>query len=393
MRADLQNQIAPPTVSNTELMSDAKIKKVGNAVDSTGPQEKADFRDVLFNSNVDVKKEREARANGDLTAETQEEFLEKLAEQTKEKRVPKNKLDKDDFLKLFVTQLKNQDPMNPDDGAEMAAKLAQFNSLEQLMNVNKSLEKMATAESTNRSMMLSGFIGKEIQVDGGRTRLADDLTTDSKFEIARGAKNATLQVRDTSGTLIKEQDLGSLTPGQHKLEWDGTNRSGDKAPNGIYTYAIMALDSEGKDIPVSLSSSVKVMGVDIGDGEGSFFTDYGKIPVAKVKAVGEQGFYQYERNVVKDAIKGAEQNAGKAGATAAQILEPKRPLPVANLNNETSKDSKTQAVSGATAKDEKSEGIAKPETAEGIPAAVKKDAETAEVPVENKTVESSTTTS
>lgn len=302
-------------------MSDAKVKKQKTALDSTGKKEEIDFKNVLFNSNMDTKREREARKNGDLTADNTEDFLERLAEQTKQQRVPKNKLDKDDFLKLFVTQLQHQDPMNPDDGAEMAAKLAQFNSLEQLMNVNKSLEKMATAQSNNRSMMLSSFIGKDIQVNGGRTRLAGDTLSESKFELPRGAKNATLQVRDTDGILVREQELGSLAPGQHALQWDGKNRKGEKSPDGIYTFSVMALDSDGKDIPVNISSSVKVTGLDINDQSGGFYTNFGRVPLDQVKAVGEQGFYGYNRNVVKDS-----ENAPNQATQANIPLQPKRPL-------------------------------------------------------------------
>jgi len=302
MRASLQQQIAPPKVQNTEVMSDAKVKRQTKAKDSTGPRDEVDFRSVLFNSNMDTKKAREAKKNGDLSAETQEEFLEKLADQTREKRVPKNKLGKDDFLKLFVTQLKNQDPLNPDDGAEMAAKLAQFNSLEQLMNVNKGIEKLAAEQSTNRGMMLSSFIGKDIQVNGGRVKLDQDKLTEAEFELKSGAKNATLQIRDTNGILVAEKDLGSIPPGKHKVDWDGLNKKGEKSANGVYTYSVMALDAEGRDIPVNISSRVKITGVDITDQSGGLFTDFGRVPLDTVQAVGEKGFFRYDRAQFKESI-------------------------------------------------------------------------------------------
>lgn len=301
MRASLQNDIAPPKVVNTESMSDAKVSRQADAIDSTGPKDEIDFKSVLFNSNMDTRKVREAKKNGDLSSESQEEFLEKLADQTRQKRVPKNKLGKDDFLKLFVTQLQHQDPLNPDDGAEMAAKLAQFNSLEQLMNVNKGIEKMAEAESTNRSMMLSGFIGQDIEVTGGRFKLDGKDVSDARYELKTGAKNASLQIRDTNGILVKEMDLGSLPPGKHKFTWDGHNTKGEKAANGVYTYSLMALDADGKDIPVSISSRVKITGVDINDPAGALYTDFGRVPLESVQAVGEKGFFRYDRDQLRDS--------------------------------------------------------------------------------------------
>ena len=85
----------------------------------------------------------------------------------KRKKEAKHELKKDDFLKLFVAQLQHQDPLNPDDGAEMATKLAQFNSSEQMMNVNTNLEKMQKSETTGRNMQLVNYVGKSIKMDGG----------------------------------------------------------------------------------------------------------------------------------------------------------------------------------------------------------------------------------
>ncbi len=143
MRAALQNRINPPKApTEASDFSDAKTdnptEKVNGVVDKT------DFKTLLQNSNEDVRKEREAIANGDLSAESEKDFLKRLADQTKEKKEAKHELKKDDFLKLFVAQLQHQDPLNPDDGAEMATKLAQFNSLEQLMRRKaRNLHKLA----------------------------------------------------------------------------------------------------------------------------------------------------------------------------------------------------------------------------------------------------------
>ena len=147
MRAALQNRINPPKVpTEATNFSDANTDNPTEKV--SGIKDKTDFKTLLQNSNEDVRKEREAIANGDLSAESEEDFLKRLADQTKEKKEAKHELKKDDFLKLFVAQLQHQDPLNPDDGAEMATKLAQFNSLEQMMSVNTNLEKMRKSEAT-----------------------------------------------------------------------------------------------------------------------------------------------------------------------------------------------------------------------------------------------------
>ncbi len=80
-----------------------------------------------------------------------------------------NDLDKNAFLKLLITQLENQDPLDPQDNSEFVAEMAQFSSLEQMTNMNDSLSKINTLVSNMDTSMLvgqlSGMIGKSIDWD------------------------------------------------------------------------------------------------------------------------------------------------------------------------------------------------------------------------------------
>ena len=150
MRASIQEKIAPARTNNTKRMNTASID------DQTGLKKDRsndiDFKSVLMESNMEETRKREMRKNGDLsTADSYESFLEELALQTEQKNAPKNTMDKDDFLTLFVTQLQQQDPLNPQDGTEMAAQLAQFNSLEQMMNVNSTLNNLVSAQENSKN--------------------------------------------------------------------------------------------------------------------------------------------------------------------------------------------------------------------------------------------------
>ena len=141
MRASLKNKIAPPVPKQNKEYNQAKVKHVTQKTE-TNP---IDFKELLLRSNRDIKQKRQAEANGDLSgAKSYEDFLETLNRQTKQEDLPKNTLDKNDFLNLFITQLQNQDPLNPKDGTEMASQLAQFNSLEQMMNINTALEQLGS---------------------------------------------------------------------------------------------------------------------------------------------------------------------------------------------------------------------------------------------------------
>lgn len=293
--SSMTQAIKPPVAGPGQTMnfSDAKIDDQ-TATSRTENKKQTDFKTLINNSIDEVKKERKAKENGDLSSSSDAEFLAKLAEQSKEKRQPKNELGKDDFLKLFVTQLQNQDPMNPDDGTEMAAKLAQFNGLEQMMNVNKGIEKLITAQGTDRNLQMINYIGKEVTVDGGRVRLDKGQATNSEFSTEVPLAAATLEVRDATGILVNQVDLGPMDAGKHDLKWDGKTHDGRQLEEGVFTYSVTARNTEGGNVPINLTSKARINGVDIKSPEGALFSDFGRVTFDQIRSVGKAGYDSIE---------------------------------------------------------------------------------------------------
>jgi flagellar basal-body rod modification protein FlgD len=312
--ASVQNMISPPVArGNMQDFSAAQIEDPRAPV--TTAKDKTDFRTLITNSMDEVMKERKAKENGDLSsAKTDAEFLEKLADQTKEKRVPKNELGKDDFLKLFVTQLQNQNPLNPEADTEMAAKLAQFNGLEQMLNVNKSLEKMLAEQNTTRNLQLVNYVGRDVIVDGGRVRINEGKPTPTEYKVENDAAQSVLEVRNSSGILVHQIDLGPVMAGTHQLKWDGKTSDGKAIPDGTYTLNMTARNLDGKDVPVNLTSRVKVTGIDINSKDGGLFSEFGKIKFDQIKSVGLNG---YDANMADAPTLAAAAAAAPAEAEAA----------------------------------------------------------------------------
>lgn len=382
-------QVKPPTLaaSATQNFSDAKVD-YQTATTSNDAVKKTDFRTLITNSMDDVKKQRAAKENGDLTSSSDAEFLEKLAEQSKEKRVPKNELGKDDFLKLFVTQLQNQDPMNPDDGTEMAAKLAQFNGLEQMMNVNKGIEKLITAQTTDRNMSMMNYIGKEVTVDGGRVRLENGKPTNSEFSTEAPIASATLEIRDASGIAVNQIDLGSMDKGSHQIKWDGKTSEGRQLNDGVFTYNIIARNGDGEPIAINLSSKAKINGVDIKDKDGALFSDFGKVTFDQIRSVGKAGYDQVATPEGVAAAKTPLLEVGQRLSSAVESPEPaKSPVnttealdklqaqgkldiqkPITEVKGEVKAGATAQTHSSQSPESPKS--IEKPKTAEAIKAEV-----------------------
>jgi flagellar basal-body rod modification protein FlgD len=160
-------------------------------------------------------------------------------------------LGKDDFLHLLITQLQNQDPLNPTDHTEFTAQLAQFSSLEQLNNVNDNLEQLQNFQaSTNNSQAVS-LLGKEITTNGNFLQLTEGEPIGCDFSLARDAAEVVVSIYDSTGEFVKEFTEKTLPAGRQTLEWDGTDKSGNLAKAGNYTFKIQAIDANDQKVKVT----------------------------------------------------------------------------------------------------------------------------------------------
>jgi flagellar basal-body rod modification protein FlgD len=160
-------------------------------------------------------------------------------------------LGKEDFLHLLITQLQNQDPLNPTDHTEFTAQLAQFSSLEQLSNVNDNLEQLQNFQaSTNNSQSVS-LLGKEITANGNFLRLSDGEPIGCDFSLGRDAAAVVVNIYDSTGEFVKAFESEDLSSGRQTLIWDGTDRNGNPAKDGNYTFEILAADTNGKNVNVT----------------------------------------------------------------------------------------------------------------------------------------------
>ena len=162
---------------------------------------------------------------------------------------PKGVLGKNEFLKLLVAQMKNQDPLNPAQGDQMAAQLAQFSSLEQLQNINSTLETQTSngtgiIESIQTSAAM-GTVGKTIVASGDGLEVpagADATKVAVRATIPAGGGRATLKVLDDSGKVIGTRELGAVSAGPLDMT---LNEAGEGLAAGSYRFAVDVTDSTG----------------------------------------------------------------------------------------------------------------------------------------------------
>ncbi|MFO7260935.1 MAG: flagellar hook capping FlgD N-terminal domain-containing protein [bacterium] len=175
---------------------------------------------------------------------------------------PSSVLGKDEFLKLLVAQLRHQDPLSPMEGAEFASQLAQFSSVEQLINLNDRLALVAAldeavlhAVNTNAAL---GLIGRGVHAFGNEVAVSDTGEGSVTFTVGGQGGQATLRLFDAAGREVAAVDLGVLSGGRQRVDLDQVTSG--IAP-GTYTYRVDVVDAEGGAVEVTTYTSGIVTGV------------------------------------------------------------------------------------------------------------------------------------
>jgi flagellar basal-body rod modification protein FlgD len=194
-------------------------------------------------------------------------------------------LDKDAFLKLLTTQLQNQDPLNPTDSTEFTAQLAQFSSLEQLTNVNATLNTLKLYEASINNAQAVGFIGKDIIAHGNSIEKKSGQPVSCDYELPAAAKRVVVTIYDATGNFVRDYEKTALAAGKQSITWDGRDRNGNPVADGAYTFEVQAVDEKGAKLNVTTFSKGTVTGVTFEDGITYLLTGRNKTAIGNVTQV------------------------------------------------------------------------------------------------------------
>jgi flagellar basal-body rod modification protein FlgD len=192
---------------------------------------------------------------------------------------------KNDFLKLFVTQLQNQNPLSPMDSANFTSQLAQFSSLEQLTNLNTSMSNLVDYQNSMQNVLAISLIGKTVQVAGNQAALSG--TADINFNLPSATAKTTLSIFNSSGTCVRQVELGAESTGDVKYAWDGKNSQGVTLPNGQYTFSIAAADASGAAVTATTLMYGTVTGITFENSTTYLVLDNGqKVQFGSIRQIG-----------------------------------------------------------------------------------------------------------
>jgi flagellar basal-body rod modification protein FlgD len=156
--------------------------------------------------------------------------------------------DYDMFLRLMTAQLKNQDPLQPLDGTEFVAQLAQFSGVEQQIKTNERLDSLLGALTRSAAEVSLGFLGRTVETASSAVELEAGAPAPFAFEVAQPAKKAVAVVTNADGVEVRKFDVDATLPGRTEAVWDGLDGIGSPASPGVYTIRIQIYDEAGKKV-------------------------------------------------------------------------------------------------------------------------------------------------
>jgi flagellar basal-body rod modification protein FlgD len=165
----------------------------------------------------------------------------------------------DRFLALLVAQMKNQDPMNPMDNAQVTTQMAQISTVSGIAQLNDAINKLLGNVSDLESVQGAALTGHQALVSGNVLTLAGGASAGA-FELPGAVDKATLTVQDVAGNTLYTTELGGQSAGMHTFNWNGLTTNGNAAVDGSYRFKIDAMAS-GKPVSVSPYAYGRVNGV------------------------------------------------------------------------------------------------------------------------------------
>lgn len=145
----------------------------------------------------------------------------------------------DRFLTLLTTQLKNQDPLNPLDNAQLTSQLAQISTVNGIEKLNASLQKLLSNMTDTQALQAAAMVNRSVLAPGTSLTLGESGGSGG-FELATGVDDLTITIKDANGLVMRTLSLGAQDAGIHQFVWDGKTDSGAQAAPGNYSFSLAA---------------------------------------------------------------------------------------------------------------------------------------------------------
>lgn len=143
------------------------------------------------------------------------------------------------FMTMLVAQMKNQDPTNPMDSAQMTSQLAQLSTVDGINQLNTTMSSLIATSQSSSAFQAANLIGRNVVVPGNQMTLANGSASFG-VNLPGAADSVKVTITNPAGQVVRTMDLGANTAGSVNVNWDGKDGSGTPVQNGNYTFQVNA---------------------------------------------------------------------------------------------------------------------------------------------------------
>ncbi|MFI7837187.1 MULTISPECIES: flagellar hook assembly protein FlgD [Pseudomonas] len=197
-------------------------------------------------------------------------------------------LGKDAFLQLLVTQMKNQNPLDPQENGEFVAQLAQFSSLESMQSLNDSVTSIAAGLQSSQALQASSLVGRNVIVETNKALVDTSKEMKGTVNLTSSSTATSVGIYDKDDKLVRTIDLGTQKAGKIDFTWNGLNDDGEAVAAGAYTFkATASIDGKATTMTTNLPASVTSVTMGTNGSEMTLnLAGLGSVALSKIQSIG-----------------------------------------------------------------------------------------------------------
>lgn len=190
----------------------------------------------------------------------------------------------DRFMTLLVTQMKNQDPLNPMDNAQMTSQLAQLSTVSGIDKLNSTMQSLISNVQSSQTFQATSMIGKNVLVPGNTLQLNNNASSFG-VDLPSSVDQLNVAIKDSAGNIVKHFSLGAQKAGVVSMNWNGYSDTGTNMGNGAYTFQVSAV-SAGQSTSATALSYDQIAGISNGSqGIALNLNTLGTVDMSQVKQI------------------------------------------------------------------------------------------------------------
>ena len=200
----------------------------------------------------------------------------------------KDELGSEAFLRLMITQFRNQDPFKPLESGEFLGQLAQFGTVSGLTELKQEFQGLAASLVSNQALQASSLLGREVLVARPSGFLAAGGTVSGAVDLPSAAQQVRVQVVTPGGAVVRSFDLGPQGAGLARFAWDGLADDGSTLPEGAYGFRAQAVNGASQSA-VQVLVAAPVESVTLGGGQAGLsltLRGIGEVSFGDVRQIG-----------------------------------------------------------------------------------------------------------